>query len=313
MKLVINIPCYNEARTLPLVLKEMPKKIKGISKIEVQVIDDGSSDGTAEVARKLGVDRVIIHKHNKGLGNAFKTGVDAALEAGCDIFVNTDADNQYPSSYIKDLVKPVLEHKADMVIGDRETSKIRHFSPLKKLFQKFGSYVVRKLSGTDVRDTVSGFRAYSKDALLKLNVISKFSYCIDTIVQAGKKNLTVLDIRIHTNAPTRRSRLFKNMFQHMKKSGANLVRVYVMYEPFKTFFYLSLIFGIPGLLFYLRFLINWFLGGTTGMVQSLLAGTALIIISVIIFCIGILADLNALNRTLAEEQLYMVKKLRYGK
>jgi glycosyltransferase involved in cell wall biosynthesis len=240
VKLTINIPCLNEEKTLGLVLKELPTKIEGIDEIEVQIVDDGSRDKTVEVAKKFGC-LIIKHKNNKGLGNAFRTGVETALGRGCDIFVNTDADNQYPSKYIPNLVKPVLAGKADLVIGNRNTSKIKHFSLFKKVFQIFGSWLVRKLSGSKVQDTVSGFRAYSKEALLQLNVVSKFSYCLDTIVQASKKNLAIVEIPIHTNAPTRKSRLFTNIFQHMWKSGCNLLRCYVMYEPFKTFILISLV------------------------------------------------------------------------
>jgi glycosyltransferase involved in cell wall biosynthesis len=311
VKLVINIPCLNEEKTLPLILSEIPKKIEGIDKIEVQIVDDGSKDGTVEVARRFNVDRIIKHKKNKGLGEAFKSGVDAALKNGVDIFVNTDADNQYPSRYIEKLVKPVLEGKADIVIGDRQTSKIKHFSPSKKFFQRLGSWTVRKLSNTKVRDAVSGFRAYSKEALLKLNITSKFSYCIDTIIQAGKKNLKVVDVKIRTNPPTRRSRLFSNIFQHIKRSTANLVRVYVMYEPFKTFFYLCLVPLLPGLFLLFRFLFFYFNNQGSGHIQSLVISAILIIAAMIIFAMGIMADLNSLNRKLIEENLYLTKKEKY--
>lgn len=308
VKLVINIPCLNEEKTLPLVLRELPKKIEGIDKIEVQIVDDGSTDGTVEVARRFNVDRIIRHKKNKGLGEAFKSGVDAALENGADIFVNTDADNQYPSRYIEKLVKPVLEGKADIVIGDRQTSKIKYFSPSKKFFQRLGSWTVRKLSNTDVRDAVSGFRAYSKEALLKLNVTGKFSYCIDTIIQAGKKNLKIMNVKITTNPPTRESRLFSNIFQHIKKSSADLLRVYIMYEPFKTFFYICLVPLLPGLFLLFRFLFFYFNNQGSGHIQSLVISAILIIAAMIIFAMGIMADLNSVNRKLTEENLYLTKK-----
>lgn len=308
VKLVINIPCLNEEKTLPLVLRELPKKIEGIDKIEVQIVDDGSTDGTVEVARRFNVDRIIRHKKNKGLGEAFKSGVDAALENGADIFVNTDADNQYPSRYIEKLVKPVLEGKADIVIGDRQTSKIKYFSTSKKFFQRLGSWTVRKLSNTDVRDAVSGFRAYSKEALLKLNVTGKFSYCIDTIIQAGKKNLKIMNVKITTNPPTRESRLFSNIFQHIKKSTADLLRVYIMYEPFKTFFYICLVPLLPGLFLLFRFLFFYFNNQGSGHIQSLVISAILIIAAMIIFAMGIMADLNSVNRKLTEENLYLTKK-----
>ena len=312
VKLVIQIPCFNEEQTLPLVLNELPRKIKGISEIEWQIIDDGSTDNTVEIAKKYGC-HIVSYVGNKGLGVAFKRGIEEALSRGADIVVNTDGDNQYPSKYIADLVKPILEGKADIVIGDRQTTKVEHFSPLKKFFQWFGSLSVRHLSGTDVKDTVSGFRAYSKEALMQLNVVSKFSYCLDTIVQAGKKNLKVVDIKITINSPTRKSRLFKNMFQHIKRSGSNLIRVYVMYEPFKTFVYLSTpFFGLGGLLF-LRFMYYYFTSFSAGLIQSLILGAVFIITGVILFCIGIVADLLATNRKLIEEGLYLQKIQAYGK
>jgi glycosyltransferase involved in cell wall biosynthesis len=247
MKLVINIPCYNEEKTLPLVLRELPKKVPGFSSVEVQIVDDGSSDKTIEVAKSFGVTRIIRHKHNLGLGTAFKHGVEAALEAEADVFVNTDADNQYPSKYIPVLVKPIVDGSADVVIGNREPWKVKHFSPLKRALQWIGNGVVREIAGGKVPDTVSGFRAYNREALLRLNVTTKFSYVLDTIVQASRKGLKLESIVISTNAPTRKSRLFKNIFQHMYKSGVNVLRCYVLYEPFKTFLWLSLFFFIPAM------------------------------------------------------------------
>ncbi|MDP4012091.1 MAG: glycosyltransferase family 2 protein, partial [Candidatus Nanoarchaeia archaeon] len=239
MKLVINIPCLNEEHTLPLVLKDIPKQIPGIDKIEVQIVDDGSNDRTVEVAKKLGVDRVIIHKTNQGLGNAFKYGMQVALEAGADIFVNTDADNQYPSRYISNLVKPIINQETDIVIGNRRPWKVKHFSFLKRVLQRFGNWATRNVLGSDVPDVVSGFRAYNREAMLKINVTTKFSYVLDTIMQAVQKGLKIKSIDIETNPPTRKSRLFSNIFQHMRKSAANLVRMYYLYEPLKTFAYLS--------------------------------------------------------------------------
>ncbi|MFW5704381.1 MAG: glycosyltransferase family 2 protein [Nanoarchaeota archaeon] len=312
VKLVIQIPCFNEEETLPLVLKELPKKIEGVAEVEWQIIDDGSTDNTVEVAREYGC-HVVSYVGNKGLGNAFKAGISEALSRGADIVVNTDGDNQYPSAYIKDLVKPILDGRADIVIGDRQTKKVEHFSPLKKFLQWFGSLTVRRLSGTDVADTVSGFRAYSKEALMQLNVVSKFSYCLDTIVQAGKKNLTVVDIKMSTNAPTRKSRLFKNMFQHIKKSGMNLIQVYVMYEPFKTFFYLSLPFLFIGLVLFFRYAYYFVIGEGGGHIQSLVIGTVFFITGVISVFMGIISHLLAINRRLLEENLYLEKVQVYGK
>ncbi|MCA9486749.1 glycosyltransferase family 2 protein [Candidatus Woesearchaeota archaeon] len=311
VKLVIQIPCYNEEKTLPSVLADLPKKIEGIKEIEVQIIDDGCTDKTVEVARKHGC-HIVSYVGNKGLGVAFKTGMEEALHRGADILVNTDGDHQYPGKYIAELVQPILRGKADMVIGDRQTSKISHFSPIKKFFQWLGSSLTRFLSGTRVNDSVSGFRAYSKEAMLQLNVVSTFSYVLDTIVQAGKKGLKVTNITITTNKPTRSSRLFKNIFQHMKKSGSNLVRVFVMYEPFKFFAYVSGFFIVCGLIPLLRYLWFLFQGSGDGHIQSLLAGSVLLLSGVTLFGVGVLADLNAINRKLIEESLYMQKKGMYG-
>lgn len=313
MKLVINIPCFNEEKTLPLVLRELPKKIPGIDKIEVQIVDDGSTDRTIGVADKFGVDRIIRHKKNQGLGNAFKHGMQAALESGADIFVNTDADNQYPSRYIADLVKPIVEHRVDLVIGNRKPWKVKHFSPLKRVLQWVGNGVTRKILGSDVPDTVSGFRAYSKDAMLKINVVTKFSYVLDTIMQAVQKGLRIESIEIKTNAPTRESRLFKNLFQHMSKSGANLIRIFYLYEPFKTFSYLSLPFFIAGLILIARWFYLYFnnLGG--GNIQSLILSAISIITGVLLFALGIIGDSLKTGRMLTEEVLYKLKKREFEK
>lgn len=309
MKLVVQIPCYNEEKTLRRVLLEIPKKIKGIDIIETQIIDDGSTDKTVEVARKFGVDRIIKHKVNKGLGISFTDGVNTALRYGADILVNTDGDNQYPGKYIKDLVRPIINEGAEVVIADRQTNKVKHFSKNKKFLQKLGSAVVRYLSGTNVPDAVSGFRAYSREALLEINTISKFSYCIDTIVQAGKKGLKIVSVPITINKPTRKSRLFKNVWQHIKKSAANLLRVFIVYEPFKTFILIGMILMVPALVFMLRFVYFYLLvpEEATGHIQSLVVGSALFMGAIQMFAIAILADLVSINRKLIE------KLLRYEK
>ncbi|MFW6231336.1 MAG: glycosyltransferase family 2 protein [Nanoarchaeota archaeon] len=308
MKLVINIPCYNEEKTLPLVLNELPTHIEGISSIEIQIVDDGSSDKTVEVAEKHGC-RVLKHDTNKGLGIAFKTGMDAALERGADIFVNTDADNQYPSKYIPNLVRPVIDGKADLVIGNRKPWKVRHFSPIKRFFQYWGNLLTRKIAGSDVPDTVSGFRAYSREALLKLTITTKFSYVLDTIVQAGKKDLRIMSVPVTINKPTRKSRLFKNIFQHMKKSAVNILRVYALYEPFKTFLVFSAVFALPGLFLLGRFFYYYlFVAGPTGKVQSLIIATILLVLSGMMFVLGVIADLIGNNRKLTEEMMYRQKK-----
>ncbi|MBU1245766.1 MAG: glycosyltransferase [Nanoarchaeota archaeon] len=311
MKLVINIPCYNEEKTLPLVLRELPKKIKGVSEIIVQIVDDGSTDKTVAVAKKLGVKNIIIHKKNKGLGIAFKHGMQAALDLGADIFVNTDADNQYPSKYIPALVEPVVKQRADLVIGNRKPWKVKHFSPLKRGLQWFGNGLTRKILGSNVPDTVSGFRAYSKDAMLRINVVTKFSYVLDTIMQAVQKDLRIESIEISTNAPTRDSRLFKNIFQHMQKSGVNLIRIFYLYEPLKTFLYASLVPFVLGLALLIRWFYFYFnnLGG--GNLQSLIMSLILLITAGLLFGLGIIGDSMKANRMLIEDTLYSLKKKDY--
>lgn len=310
MKLVVQIPCLNEEKTLPLVLKEIPKKIDGIDKIEIQVIDDGSTDKTVEVAKKLKVNRIISHIGNKGLGASFSDGVEEALRDGADILVNTDGDNQYPGRYIKDLIRPIIEKRADVVIADRQTNKISHFSPVKKFLQFLGSGMVRYLSGTDVPDAVSGFRAYSRKAMLELNVVTKFSYCIDTIVQAGKKDLTIVSIPIITNKPTRNSRLFKNIWQHVKRSTANLLRVFAVYEPFKTFLIISGLLFIPAIVFMTRFAYFYLFvpSEAKGHVQSLIIGSAFFMGAVQMFALAIIGDLLSANRKLVEKLLKYEKE-----
>lgn len=310
MKLIVQIPCFNEEKTLGLVLADIPKKIKGIDKIEVQIIDDGSTDKTIEVAKKFGVDRIISHKTNRGLGISFTDGVEEALKASVDILVNTDGDNQYPGKYISDLVKPIVEDKADMVIADRQTKTVKHFSKGKKILQSFGSAVVRYLSETDVPDAVSGFRAYSRESLKRINVVTKFSYCIDTIVQAGKKGLKIVSVPIVINSPTRKSRLFSNTWQHVFKSTVDLLKMFVIYEPFKTFLLIAIVLVIPALVFIFRFFYFYLFVpiDSQGHVQSLILGSALLTASVQMLALGILANLVSLNRKLTERMLKMEKE-----
>ncbi len=310
MKLVINIPCLNEEQTLPQVLKEIPDYLEGIEEIEVQIIDDGSTDNTAQIAQKYGA-RVIRHKENLGLGIAFRHGLEAALANGADILVNTDADNQYPSRYIHTLIKPIIQGKADVVIGNRQTWKVKHFSLLKRFFQWLGSASVRKLSGSDVKDTVSGFRAYSRESLLHLNIKTKFSYVLDTIMQCSNKNLKMVSVDITTNPPTRKSRLFKNMFQHIRKSGFNLIKIFIMYKPFITFMFMSIIFMVPSLLIIIRFLYFYVTEGGSGHIQSLIAAAILFNTSVLMIALGIFVELVKYNRELIEDQLYLSKKKFY--
>lgn len=314
MKLIIQIPCYNEEKTLPLVLSEIPEKIEWIDQIETMIIDDGSGDRTIEVAKDLWVDHIISHIGNKWLGVAFRSGVERALELWADILVNTDWDNQYPSRYIWELVKPIIEKKAEIVIWDRQTSKVSHFSILKKILQWFGSFLVRLLSGTDVPDTVSGFRAYSRESLYRLNITSRFSYVLDTIMQAGSKWLETTYITIETNPPTRPSRLFKNIWQHIRKSTFDLIRVFVMYHPIRFFFVLWIPFLFVGSIWVIRFL-YYFLQfpDNTGKIQSLVLSGVFILVAIQFFALGIIWDMIAKNRSLIEENLYLSKKSIYDK
>lgn len=312
MKLVINIPCYNEEHTLPVVLRELPRKIEGIDQIEVQIVDDGSTDGTSAVAREHGC-RVIRHKENLGLGRAFRHGVEAALRQGADIMVNTDADNQYPSKYIEALVAPILKGRADVVIGDRQTWHVGHFSLFKKIMQRLGSAVVRRLTGTSVTDAVSGFRAYSRESLLRLNVVSRFSYVLDTIMQCAKSDLRIESLPMSVNPPTRPSRLFAHIFQHMWRSGGNLLRIYVIYNPFATFCLFSTLAAIPGVALCIRFLYYYVADrGHAGHIQSLIGAAILLIVAALMFVLGIIGALLMMNRILLEEQLYLHRKREYS-
>lgn len=314
MKLIIQIPCKNEEENLPKVLKELPKKIEGIDEIEVQVIDDGSTDRTFEVAKELWVHHILKFQKNKGLGFAFKAGIENALALGADIVVNTDADNQYPSRYIADLVRPILEKKADIVIGNRNPTQVGHFKWYKKYLQGLGNIVLSGMVQEHLPDSVSGFRAYSRESLFELNVTTRFSYVIDTIIQAFKKGMKIEWVDITTNLPTRPSRLFKNIFEHIKKSTISILRVYTMYEPLKVFLFLSIPFLLLGFWGVMRFLyIHFFVNSDAGLLQSLIISGALITIGVSLFSLGIISDLVAKNRFLLEEQLKMSKKILYNK
>jgi glycosyltransferase involved in cell wall biosynthesis len=309
MKLIVQIPCYNEEETLPLVIKSIPKKIKGVDEIEILVIDDGSKDKTSKVAKKLGVHHIIRHTRNKGLALSFADGIHTALLKGADIIVNTDADNQYPQKDIPKLIKPILDGKAEIVIADRQTNKIAHFSPLKKLLQKFGSLVVRKLSGTEVPDAVSGFRAYSRNAAIHLNIVTDFSYVIETIIQAQYKRLAIASIKVKTNPPTRKSRLFKNMFQHIRHSGATMIRIYTMYRPLTVFVVAGLSIVFLGSIAGFRFTYFLLIGQGSGHIQSLIFGAIFIMVGFQICMTGLVADLIGINRKLEENILNKMKRI----
>ncbi len=311
MKLVVQIPCLNEEKTLPLVLKSIPSKIAGIDEIEILVIDDGSIDKTVDVAKKLGVKQFVRHAGNMGLARSFQDGVNRALELGADIVVNTDGDNQYPQNKIGDLVQPILRGEADIVIADRQTSKIAHFSLFKKLLQRFGSWVVNKAAGTKVPDAASGFRAYSRSSLMRLNVVTRFSYCMETIIQAGNKRMCITSVAVVTNAKTRESRLFRSTSHHVFQSGSAIIRAYIMYKPYVVFMTLSASFFALGIVPFVRYL-YFFLKGTHGShLQSLIVGVVLLFVSFLSLTLGILADLTRINRTLAEDALEHAKENRF--
>ncbi|NIA30781.1 MAG: glycosyltransferase [Actinobacteria bacterium] len=312
MKLIIQIPCYNEAQTLPVTLADLPKKIDGIDDVEVLIIDDGSTDETIKVARENGVNHVVRFTKNKGLARGFTAGLDACLRLGADIIVNTDADNQYKGEYVAHLVEPILRGEAEVVIGDRNTNGIEHFSWGKKRLQSLGSWVVRQVSDTNVPDSTSGFRALSREAALQMNVVSKFTYTLETIIQAGKKNLAVTHVPIKTNEKLRDSRLFSSTWAYIKRSVATIARIYTMYEPMKMFSYIGGAFFIGGILIGLRFVYFYFTSGGAGHIQSLILAAILLIVGFQVFVMGLLADLIGSNRQLIENVLYRVRKIELG-
>ena len=310
MKLIIQIPCLNEESMLPSTLADLPRDLDGFDTVEWLVIDDGSTDGTADVARECGVDHLVRFTSNKGLAVAFQAGIDAALKLGADVIVNTDADNQYSARDIEKLVAPILAHEADMVIGDRRVRDHGEFSRVKKLLQLWGSWVVRQASETDVPDTTSGFRAYNREAALRLNVVSRFSYTLETIIQAGKSDIAVTHVPVRTNPRTRESRLFRSTLQYVRRSVATILRVYAMYEPLRIFLWLAAVFGAAGLFLFGRF--AWFYftqAGPTGHVQSLIVGAALLVFAVQLAVLGVLGDLLRANRVLIERTLHRVRKV----
>jgi glycosyltransferase involved in cell wall biosynthesis len=308
-KLIIQIPCLNEASTLPATLADLPRSVPGIDVVEVLVIDDGSRDGTADIAQRCGADHVVRLRRNKGLAAAFMAGIDASLKAGADFIINTDADNQYSSREIPRLLAPLLSGEADIVIGDRNIAELQHMSWRKRQLQRLGSWVVRQVSNTTVPDTTSGFRAYTRDAALRMTIVSEFSYTLESIIQAGKKRMAIAHVPVATNPRTRESRLFDSVFSYIKRSSATIVRIYAMYEPLKVFTYLGLaVFG-AGLAISLRFLYFFFFSPERGYghLQSLIASAVLMIVGFQVLVIGLLADVISANRKLLEDVLYRVR------
>lgn len=312
MKLVVQVPCLNEEMTLSAVLSSIPKSIPGIDEIEVLVIDDGSTDRTVEVARACGVEHIVRHTRTMGLARSFKDGIDCALANGADVVVNTDGDNQYPQARIPDLIRPILDGEADIVIADRQTHGIDHFSPFKRLMQRIGSRTVSKAAGTKLPDAASGFRAYSRDALHRLNVVTSFSYAMETIIQAGNKRMRITSVPVETNAKTRESRLFRNIWHHMAKSALAIVRSYLMFKPHVLLGALGAVMLIGALIPIVRFLIFVLQGDSSGHIQSLVLGAALLVGALLCFALLVIADLQRTNRILLEDLLYRAKGAGHG-
>lgn len=309
MKLIIQIPCLNEATTLPETIAALPRRIEGVEAIELLVIDDGSSDGTAEVARRWGVKHIVRHRRNRGLASAFRSGIEAALGAGADIIVNTDADGQYAGEDVAALVAPIIAGQADIVVGDRGVATNAHFSPFKRVLQRIGSSVVQKLSGTDVPDAVSGFRAMTREAAKRINITTDFSYTTDMLIQAGRKRLAIASVPIRTNRTMRPSRLFKSIPRFIMHTGITMARAYTTHNPLRAFGGLGLALAAVGLMPIVRFLWFWLNGDGDGHVQSLVIGGALLMVGVMVAMMGVLADLIAANRKLLETSLARMREI----
>lgn len=308
MKLIIQIPCYNEEKTLPDVIGDLPRQLPQVDEIEYLVIDDGSTDRTVEVARELGVHHILSLGSNRGLSTAFAKGIGRALELGADIIINTDGDNQYKAEYVKDLIAPIIAGKMDVVIGTRPIEGIEHFSWTKKKLQQLGSFAVRQFSGTDVPDTTSGFRAYSAEAATKLVVFNRYTYTLETIIQAGHMNMRIGYVPIQVNPMTRQSRLISSVPKYLLRSVSIILRSYVTYKPLRTFFYASLVPITAGFLICLRFLYYFLTDERSGHIQSLILAAILLLIGFHLIALGILADLSSSNRKLIHEILYLVRR-----
>jgi len=309
MKIIIQIPCYNEEKTLPGVFEDLPKQIPGVDHVEYLVINDGSTDKTLDVARKLGVHHILDLGTNQGLATAFLKGVAKCLELGANIIVNTDGDNQYRADCIKDLVKPIVEGRLDIVVGARSIRDIEHFSWIKKILQQFGSRVVRQFSDTNIPDATSGFRAYSAEAAMRLHVFNRYTYTLETIIQAGHMNMRIGHVPIQVNPKKRESRLISSIPNYLWRSAAIIVRSYITYKPLRTFFYLSLIPAVFGIAICFRFLYYYLTGNGTGHIQSLILAMILLLLSFYLLVLGILADLLAVNRRLLEDMQFRIKKI----
>jgi len=312
MKLIIQIPCYNEAETLEMALNDLPRRIDGIDEIEYLVINDGSSDDTEKIALAWGVNYIVHFKRNLGLAKGFLAGIDLALRNGADIIVNTDADNQYSGADIGRLVEPILKKEADIVVGERPIDEIEEFSFAKKKLQRFGSWVVRLASKTDIPDAPSGFRAYSRKAAMRVNVHNEYTYTLETIVQAGRNKMAITSVPVHTNPGLRKSRLFSSVPAYIKKSMLTILRAVLMYKPMKVFTMIGSVFMLGGTIIGIRFLFFFFCGNGSGHVQSLILATMMIIIGFQTFVTGLQADIISANRKLLEDIQFRVKKLEFA-
>jgi glycosyltransferase involved in cell wall biosynthesis len=309
MKLIIQIPCFNEEEQLPATLADLPRQVEGFDSVEWLIIDDGSTDRTIEVARANGVDHIVKLTNNKGLATGFQAGLDACLKLGADVIVNTDADNQYKASDIPKLVRPILEGRADMVIGDRQVHTIEHFSPLKIALQRLGSWVVRQASGTTVPDTTSGFRAYNREAALQMAVVSRYTYTLETIIQAGKLLVATDHVPIGTNPKTRESRLFPSMWSYVRRNALAIFRIYSQYEPLRIFWSLAIVIGLLALIVWGRYLYFYIDGDGAGHVQSLILGAVLFNAALLLGALGVLGDLMHANRVMQQRTFERVRRI----
>jgi glycosyltransferase involved in cell wall biosynthesis len=310
MKLIIQIPCFNEQDQLPVTLARLPRAVEGFDMVEWLIIDDGSTDRTIEVAREHGVDHVVRLTNHKGLAAGFQAGLDAGLKLGADVIVNTDADNQYDGADIPKLVAPIVAGHADMVIGDRRVESNEHFSWSKRFLQRLGSWVVRQASSTEVPDTTSGFRAYNREAALQMQVVSKFTYTLETIIQAGKLFVAIDHVPIRTNPKTRESRLFPSIPAYIRRNGLSIFRIYSQYEPLRVFWGAAVITGLAALAFFIRFLIPFIEhGGRAGHIQSLIAGAVLFNTAMLLGALGVIGDILAAQRLLAQRTFERVRRI----